>query len=93
MVTSFFVLRCADIEDLAIANPATVLNDARNAVHRIVDIGVGAVVHAAIDQLDRSSIEKRIHKMTEDTRIACLLAWKLINARTDKVEGPDNRVV
>src|SRR6266850_4466564 len=65
-----FVRRRADIEDLAVANTAMVLDDARNAVHRILDIGVGTVVHAAIDQLDRCSIEKRIHKMAENTGIA-----------------------
>jgi hypothetical protein len=30
--------------------------------------------------------------MAEDTGIACLLARKVINARTDEIEGPDNRV-
>ena len=64
-----------------------------DAVHRVVDICVGTIVHSTVHQFHRRSVEKRIHEMAEDTRIARLLAGKVINARTDEIEGPDNRVV
>src|ERR1700730_212652 len=93
LLNHHFILRRPDIEDLPVANVTAVVDDAHDAIHCVINVGVGTVVNSTIHQLDGRAVEKRIHKMAEDTRIAGLLARKVINARPNEIKGPDNRVV
>src|SRR4029077_3840018 len=88
----YLVFRRADVENLAVADSSLIVDDPRDALHRFVDIRVGAIVPAAIDQLDGRSVKKRIHKMAEDARIPGLFAGQVIDPGTDKVERANDGV-
>src|SRR6185437_1602662 len=49
--------RIADVEDAARGAPLGILEDGEQTLDRIVDEGEGALLLAAIDQLDRPAVE------------------------------------
>jgi hypothetical protein len=56
------------------SDPARVVDDADDAIDRVIDVGVGAVVDAAVDQLHRRAVEQSVHEVREDARVAGFLA-------------------
>ena len=93
LLDGHFVLGRADVEDLAVAGAVGIFNDANDAIHGVINVGVGAEVGAAVHQLDGSAVKQGVHEMAEHAGVAGLFAREIINAWPDEVEGADDGVV
>src|SRR6516162_2220728 len=87
------VVRVADVEDAPAGAAALVLDDGEQALDRIVDVGEGALLAAAGDQLDRTPVEHVGEELREHARAAFLRLFRIVEIRADEVERPEQRVI
>ena len=83
----------ADVEDAPRGAAVLVLEDGEQSLDRIVDEGEGALLAAAVDQLDRPAVEHVRQELGEDARAALFRLLDVVEVRADEVEGAEQRVV
>ena len=76
-----------------VATPSVVLDDPQHAVDRIVDVGEGALLLAAVDELHRLPVHDVREELREHARAALLRLLDVVEVRADPVERPEQRVV
>src|SRR5262249_2139687 len=87
------VLRAPYVEDLSVAHPVGVRDDALDAVDRVVDVDVAALVVPPVDELHLAALDEGAHEMGEPPRVPLLGGREVIYFGPDEVEGPHHRPV
>src|SRR4051794_2306142 len=86
------VRRVADVEDLVVGGGAQ--QDRLEPGGGVVDVGEAAPLLPPVDEVHRPAGQQRRHVLREDAWAADVAGGdQVVEARTDEVEGPDDRVV
>ena len=85
------IVRIADVVDLAVRDAARVVDDAGEAVDRVVDEGEGARLAAAIDQFDRLAAHDVAEELRQHARAALLRIIHAVEPRADPIERTEQR--
>ena len=83
------VARVADVVDLAARHAARVGDDLHQGVDAVVDVGEGALLLAAVDQLDRLAAHDVAQELGDHARAAFLRRAERVEPGADPVEGPE----
>ena len=85
--------RIADVVDLARGDAAGILQDRHQRRDAVGDVGEGALLAPAVDQLDRLAANDLAEELGDDARRSFLGREDRVEPRADPVEGPKERVV
>src|ERR1700757_247562 len=83
----------ADVEYAPARTRVLVLDDGQQALDGIVDVGEGALLVAAVDQLDGPPVEHVGEELREDAGAPLLGLFRVVELGADEVERPEERVI
>jgi hypothetical protein len=82
-------IRVADVEDLAVAASAFVLDDPEEAVDSFGHVGKATLLGAAVHHLHRRAFDEVRDQLRDRARATDARGFQSVEPRADPVEGPE----